>query len=66
VTPKVFTIPPHRAFADALAAGLIAQHGRTSTGLAAGRCFGAVHQGLWFDIGRPESIKKAEEIVATM
>ena len=36
VTPKVFTIPPHRAFADALAAGLIAQHGRSATGLAQG------------------------------
>ncbi|MEA3012668.1 MAG: ATP-dependent helicase/nuclease subunit [Sphingomonadales bacterium] len=34
--PKVFTIPPHRAFADALAAGLIAQHGREKTGLARG------------------------------
>lgn len=36
VTPNVFTIPPHRAFADALAAGLIAQHGRGPTGLAEG------------------------------
>jgi len=36
VTPKVFTIPPHRAFADALAAGLIALHGRGKTGLAKG------------------------------
>jgi ATP-dependent helicase/nuclease subunit B len=36
VTPKVFTIPPHRAFADALAAGLIALHGREKTGLAKG------------------------------
>jgi ATP-dependent helicase/nuclease subunit B len=36
VTPKLFTIPPHRAFADALAAGLIAQHGRDKTGLAQG------------------------------
>ena len=34
--PKVFTIPPHRAFADALAAGLIARHGREKTGLARG------------------------------
>lgn len=34
--PKVFTIPPHRAFADALAAGLIALHGRERTGLAQG------------------------------
>ncbi|HEV2818567.1 MAG TPA: double-strand break repair protein AddB [Allosphingosinicella sp.] len=34
--PKVFTIPPHRAFADALAAGLIARFGRERTGLARG------------------------------
>lgn len=34
--PKVFTIPPHRAFADALAAGLVALHGRAKTGLAQG------------------------------
>src|SRR5687768_5289640 len=34
--PAVFTIPPHRAFADALAAGLIALHGRETTGLAQG------------------------------
>lgn len=32
--------------------------------IAAGRCFGAVHQGLWFDIGRPENIRKAEEILS--
>jgi len=36
VHPKVFTIPPHRAFADALAAGLIARFGRERTGLARG------------------------------
>jgi ATP-dependent helicase/nuclease subunit B len=36
VTPTVFTIPPHRAFADALAAGLIDLHGREKTGLAQG------------------------------
>ncbi|HWH17500.1 MAG TPA: double-strand break repair protein AddB [Allosphingosinicella sp.] len=34
--PSVFTIPPHRAFADALAAGLIARYGGTKTGLAQG------------------------------
>ena len=34
--PSVFTIPPHRAFADALAAGLIARYGREKTGLAQG------------------------------
>jgi ATP-dependent helicase/nuclease subunit B len=34
--PAVFTIPPHRAFADALAAGLIAQFGGDPLGLARG------------------------------
>jgi MurNAc alpha-1-phosphate uridylyltransferase len=32
--------------------------------IAAGRCFGLVHQGLWFDIGRPENIAKAEAMLA--
>ena len=31
--------------------------------IAEGRCFGAVHQGLWFDIGAPPNIRKAEEIL---
>jgi MurNAc alpha-1-phosphate uridylyltransferase len=25
-----------------------------------GRCFGAVHQGLWFDVGTPQAIKATE------
>src|SRR6476619_2789637 len=33
----VFTIPSHRSFADALAAGLIAQFGKDPLGLAQGR-----------------------------
>src|SRR2546421_13046405 len=35
--PAVFTIPSHRSFADALAAGLIARFGREPLGLAQGR-----------------------------
>jgi N-acetyl-alpha-D-muramate 1-phosphate uridylyltransferase len=31
--------------------------------IAAGRCFGVAHQGLWFDIGAPLNIKMAEEIL---
>ena len=31
--------------------------------IAAGRCFGIVHQGLWFDIGAPPNIRKAEAIL---
>ena len=25
-----------------------------------GRCYGAVHQGLWFDVGNPQAIRKTE------
>ena len=28
--------------------------------IADGRCFGAVHQGLWFDVGTPASVKATE------
>ena len=31
--------------------------------IARGRLFGAVHEGLWFDIGAPPNIRKAEEIL---
>jgi ATP-dependent helicase/nuclease subunit B len=36
VRPSVYTIPAHRAFADALAAGLLARYGGEETGLAQG------------------------------
>jgi N-acetyl-alpha-D-muramate 1-phosphate uridylyltransferase len=29
-------------------------------GIAAGRCFGLVHDGLWFDVGYPEAISATE------
>ncbi len=28
--------------------------------IEAGRCFGAVHQGLWFDVGNPQAIRQTE------
>lgn len=28
-----------------------------------GRCFGAVHQGLWFDVGTPQALKSTELIL---
>ena len=28
--------------------------------IAEGRAFGAVHQGLWFDVGTPASVKATE------
>ena len=36
IQPNIYTIPPHRAFADALAAGLIARFGGEPLGLARG------------------------------
>jgi MurNAc alpha-1-phosphate uridylyltransferase len=35
-----------------------------SQAIEKGRLFGAVHQGLWFDVGAPENIRKTEEILA--
>ena len=31
--------------------------------IAAGRCFGAVHQGLWFDVGSPAALKATERAI---
>ena len=31
--------------------------------IAAGRCFGAVHQGLWFDVGTPAAIRQTESFL---
>jgi MurNAc alpha-1-phosphate uridylyltransferase len=49
-----------RLFDGDLPAGPFSTNILWDRAIAAGRCFGAVHQGLWFDIGRPESIAKAE------
>ena len=34
--------------------------------IEAGRLCGAVHQGLWFDVGRPESIRAAEDMLGSL
>lgn len=34
--------------------------------MEAGRLWGAVHQGLWFDVGSPEAIKATEAVLAEM
>ncbi len=31
-----------------------------------GRCFGAVHQGLWFDVGTPGAIARTEDTIANV
>ncbi len=46
-----------------------APHGPFSTNIlwdraiAQGRCFGAVHHGLWFDVGNPQAIKQTEAVL---
>ena len=34
--------------------------------IAEGRCYGAVHQGLWFDVGNPAAIRATEQILANV
>jgi MurNAc alpha-1-phosphate uridylyltransferase len=34
--------------------------------IAEGRCYGAVHQGLWFDVGTPEAIGATEQVLANV
>ena len=34
--------------------------------IAAGRCYGAVHQGLWFDVGNPQAIRATEQVLASV
>jgi N-acetyl-alpha-D-muramate 1-phosphate uridylyltransferase len=66
VAPFVFTgiqMVSRRLFAGELPDGPFSTNLLWDRAIAAGRCFGAVHQGLWFDVGRPESIRKAEEIL---
>src|SRR6185503_6451472 len=67
VAPFVFTgiqILSKRLFAGDLPEGPFSTNILWDRAIGAGRCFGAVHQGLWFDIGRPENIAKAEAILA--
>jgi MurNAc alpha-1-phosphate uridylyltransferase len=66
VAPFVFTgiqILAKRLFEGELPAGPFSTNILWDRAIAAGRCFGAVHQGLWFDIGRPDSIAKAEALL---
>jgi len=66
MAPFVYTgiqMVSKRLFEGALPDGPFSTNLLWDRAIAAGRCFGIVHQGLWFDIGRPESIPKAEAIL---
>ena len=66
IAPFVYTgiqLVSKRLFAGDLPEGPFSTNLLWDRAIAAGRCFGAVHQGLWFDIGRPENIALAEEML---
>ena len=66
VAPFVYTgiqIVSKRLFEGELPDGPFSTNILWDRAIEAGRCFGAVHQGLWFDVGRPDNIRMAEEIM---
>jgi len=66
VAPFVFTgiqILSPTLFTDAPAGAFSSRDILWDRAIAAGRCFGAVHQGLWFDIGQPENIAMTEALL---
>ena len=66
VAPFVYTgvqIVSKRLLAGEVPAGPFSTNILWDRAIAAGRCFGIVHQGLWFDIGRPQSIALTESIL---
>ena len=66
VAPFVYTslqIMSPRVFRD-LPEGPFSQMLFWERAIAAGRAFGTVHQGLWFDVGTPEAIGRTEAMLA--
>lgn len=66
VAPFVYTgiqMISKRLFEGDLPSGPFSTNILWDRAIEAGRCFGAVHQGLWFDVGAPASIRKTEEIL---
>ncbi|HEX8216242.1 MAG TPA: nucleotidyltransferase family protein [Allosphingosinicella sp.] len=69
VAPFVYTgiqMISKRLFEGELPDGAFSTNLLWDRAMAAGRCFGIAHQGLWFDIGAPPNIKKAEEILGSL
>jgi MurNAc alpha-1-phosphate uridylyltransferase len=68
VAPFVYTgiqIVSKRLFHGDMPAGPFSTNLLWDRAIAEGRLYGTAHEGLWFDIGAPQNIKKAEEILAT-
>ena len=66
VAPFVFTgvqLISKRLLEGELPSGPFSTNILWDRAIEAGRCFGTVHQGLWFDVGAPANIGKAEELL---
>ncbi|HEX5184549.1 MAG TPA: nucleotidyltransferase family protein [Allosphingosinicella sp.] len=69
VAPFVFTgiqIVSKRLFEGEFPEGPFSTNILWDRAIEKGRLFGAVHQGLWFDIGAPPNIRKAEEMLGAV
>ena len=69
VAPFVYTgiqIVSKRLFAGEVPDGPFSTNLLWDRAIEAGRLYGAVHEGLWFDIGAPPNIRKAEEILSSV
>lgn len=67
VAPFVFTgiqIVSKRLFAGQMPDGPFSTNILWDRAIEEGRCFGAVHQGLWFDVGTPENVKKTQDMLS--
>ena len=69
VAPFVFTgiqIVSKRLFEGELPDGPFSTNLLWDRAMEQGRCFGVVHQGLWFDVGTPINVRKTEELLSTV
>jgi N-acetyl-alpha-D-muramate 1-phosphate uridylyltransferase len=69
VAPFVFMgiqIVSKRLFEGEVPSGAFSTNILWDRAIEAGRCYGSIHQGLWFDIGRPANIKLAEDILGSL
>ncbi|WP_166039979.1 nucleotidyltransferase family protein [Sphingosinicella sp. YJ22] len=67
VAPFVFTgiqLVSKRLFEGELPEGPFSTNILWDRAIDSGRLYGTVHQGLWFDVGQPQSIRRAEDILA--
>jgi MurNAc alpha-1-phosphate uridylyltransferase len=69
VAPFVYTgvqMVSKRLFESEMPTGAFSTNILWDRAIEQGRCYGAVHQGLWFDVGAPPNIKRTEEILSTV